>query len=176
MTSLPLSSAEFGTTTRRASVAGPPSDRKVHVIHPTGNQFVRALLLALQRSGARYHFYTSLGFAAGRFASRAVLPLALRRELQRRSDPIPASCISSRPLRELCRIVATRLSLRPLTTHETGAWSVDAIYRDLDRHVASDVRAWDNVSEREVIYGYEDGCAESFASARQRGVRCVYDL
>ena len=175
MTSLPPGSAEFGTVTRRASAARPPSDR-VHVIHPTGNEFVRALLLALQRSGARYHFYTTLGFAAGRFAGRAFLPSALRRELQRRSYPIPASCISSRPLRELCRIVATRLSLRPLTKHETGAWSVDAIYRDLDRHVASDVRAWDDVSEREVIYGYEDGCVESFASARQRGVRCVYDL
>jgi glycosyltransferase involved in cell wall biosynthesis len=46
----------------------------------------------------------------------------------------------------------------------------------LDRHVADHVRRSRQTTDLDVIYGYEDGCLETFKAARERGVDCIYDL
>ena len=55
----------------------------------------------------------------------------------------------------------------------TGAFSVDAILRDLDRKVADRLRKIDSVDS---IFAYEDAALESFRAARDRGLKRIYDL
>jgi glycosyltransferase involved in cell wall biosynthesis len=65
------------------------------------------------------------------------------------------------------------MGLSQLTRHETGPLSVDAIYRSLDRKVASWLlRATDVLA----VYAYEDGALESFRAAQQQGIRVIYEL
>src|SRR5207302_6057531 len=57
--------------------------------------------------------------------------------------------------------------------HETGAFSVDAVLRALDRKVAGRLRKIDNC---DAIYAYEDGALQSFRAARDLGLKRIYDL
>ena len=57
--------------------------------------------------------------------------------------------------------------------HETGAFSVDAVFRELDRKVAERLRQIDNCA---AVYAYEDGALETFRAARDRDLKRIYDL
>jgi glycosyltransferase involved in cell wall biosynthesis len=65
-----------------------------------------------------------------------------------------------------------------LDRHETGWASVDQVYRDLDRAVAANIQgeARGAASSVVAVYGYEDGCLETFRAAKKRGLKCFYDL
>ena len=60
-----------------------------------------------------------------------------------------------------------------LTRHERGMFSIDAVYRSLDRAAARRVATLGGLS---AVYAYEDGAAATFRAARERGLRCIYDL
>lgn len=77
-----------------------------------------------------------------------------------------------RAIRELGRILASKANLKYLTRREQGVFSIEAVYRDIDRRVARSIRK----GRGEAVYAYEDGALESFRTARQNGVRCIYDL
>ncbi len=64
---------------------------------------------------------------------------------------------------------------RPVSNsrHETGAFSIDSVFRELDKKVAQRLRELDSVR---AIYAYEDGALESFRAARERGLKRIYDL
>jgi glycosyltransferase involved in cell wall biosynthesis len=93
----------------------------------------------------------------------------------RRTYQLPAERLHARPRRELARLLAQKLGWHALTRHETGWASVDQVYRSLDLHVARSLsgRAAEGVT---AIYGYEDGCLETFRAAKQLGLGRVYDL
>jgi hypothetical protein len=79
------------------------------------------------------------------------------------------------PAREVARLALAPFRT-PLTRHETGWASVDAVYQALDRTVATWVK---NSAHREKItwvYGYEDGALATFRAARDSGVRRAYEL
>jgi len=78
-----------------------------------------------------------------------------------------------RPLREVVRLSAERGFLGRLTRRETGWASADAIYRDLDSHVAQRLTGLHGLQG---IYAYEDGACHSFESAEQLGLKRFYDL
>jgi len=127
------------------------------VSHPTGNAFVRALLEGLEKEGRLARFFTTVKSGT------------------RRAYPVPPERIQTSPVRELTRLALARFG-SPLTRHETGWASVDAVYRALDRTVARWVK---NSAQREKItwvYGYEDGALEMFRAARDAGVRRAYEL
>lgn len=146
----------------------------VLVSHPTGNPNVRAVLRALERSGALHSFHTSLAVPR-RMAQASFIPSSLRRELARRVfGEVPASKTQSRPYRELVRVVAGRLGLRSLIRHEVGFASVDRVYEDLDRAVARDLESPGNGVR--AIYAYEDGALHSFRTARQHNIQTIYEL
>ena len=125
------------------------------VTHPTGNAFVRALLHGLDEAGRLERFFTTIT------------------DGHRRAYPLPPERIDTSPARELTRLALQRLGT-PLTAHETGWASVDAVYRALDLRVAEWVRR-----ERpglDWVYGYEDGALETFRAAREAGIRRAYEL
>lgn len=153
---------------RRTSMAP-----RVFLAHPSGNQFFRHLAVALRDAGLLERAFTCIDWRGG-FGLDRFLPGGLRAELSRRSFSrdlgIP---IRRHSWRETGRLAAGRCGLRRLTAHETGVFSVDAVYQDFDRWVAANL---DRASAGNIVYAYEDAADATFARAAQEGWRCVYDL
>jgi glycosyltransferase involved in cell wall biosynthesis len=146
---------------------------QVTLAHPSGNQFFRHLAVALRDSGMLGQIFTCIDWK-GRLGSDRFLPAALRSELCRRGFSRELRVeVSSHPWREASRLAASRLGLRRLTTHESGIFSVDAVYRDFDRWVA---RRLSSDAKMKVVYAYEDAAEATFVRGKQEGWRCVYDL
>lgn len=143
--------------------------------HPTGNANVRALLDGAMRAQCLGGYATALGFAggSGRFAG---LPPGLAAELHRRCYELPAELMLSRPGREALRLLARKLHLDAFTRRETGWASVDAVYRDLDRHVAGRLETWRRQRRLSAVYAYEDGALATLQAARRLGLTAAYDL
>jgi len=140
--------------------------------HPTGNANSRAALNGLFDFSLLAAFHTSVAMFSGNvWYMLARLPSG--RELKRREYADRFKPITwQRPYREIGRILAAKVRLTSLTRHETGIFCVDAVYRDLDRTVAKRLvqMAVDGV------YAYEDGSLETFRVAKNRGIKCFYDL
>jgi glycosyltransferase involved in cell wall biosynthesis len=139
--------------------------------HPIGNEFVRHALTAFDRAGMLGEFWTTLSWNPHSPINR-MLPSRFREILQRRSFP---NSIRSRtraiPLRETIRLLAGGIGVT--SKHETGTFSIDTIFRELDRKVADRLR---KIDECNSVYAYEDGALETFHAARDRGFKRVYDL
>ncbi|MFO0001626.1 MAG: glycosyl transferase family 1, partial [bacterium] len=98
----------------------------------------------------------------------------LTRQLARRCfTEVPFPLQHSHPLRELARLSLPHHLLPPLHRHETGALSVDGVYRWFDSQVAGRLTALPSLR---AVYAYEDAALQTFQVARARGVRRVYDL
>ena len=142
--------------------------------HPTGNEFVRAALEAFDRAGMLGEFWTTLSWNPKSPINRG-LPRRLREILQRRSFP---QTIRARtrtvPGREMIRLFAGTVGLT--SKHETGAFSIDAVLRALDRKVAERLRKIEPPEIFDSVYAYEDGALETFRAARDRGFKRIYDL
>jgi glycosyltransferase involved in cell wall biosynthesis len=134
----------------------------IAVSHPTGNQFVRALLSGLEKKGMLARFFTTLNAPGENFLRW--LPVSLREQIGRRAFDLPGSKITSYPLREITRLLVK----------SPGQASVDAVYTGLDSAVAAWVRG--NYAEIDAVHCYEDGALETFRAAGEAGVRRVYEL
>ncbi len=140
--------------------------------HPTGNANVRHAALGLFRAGLLDEFWTCLDFRAPALVER-LLPQRVVGQLRRRRYPDElASTIHTRPMHEMIRLAAPKLGLRGLARHETGPFSVDAVYRELDRQVARRIRS----GKFRAVYSYEDGAEYTFREARRQGACTFYDL
>lgn len=148
---------------------------KVLLSHPTGNQFVRALIARLSAQGLLSEFDTTIATNANSKWLK-LLPGKLSGELLRRTYPIPSQQINTFPLRELIRNTLPKLGLKNITRHETGWASVDAVYQHLDRNVAARLSTFKNENKPGAVYAYEDGAGYTFKQARQLGLTCFYDL
>jgi glycosyltransferase involved in cell wall biosynthesis len=146
----------------------------VDLVHPTGNQFVRYLLQALDEKGMLGAFHTTLGFSASTWTR--FLPGPIRAECLRRTYPMAAKKLRTRPGRESLRLAAQKFRWSRLNRHEEGWASLDQVYQDLDRAVARRIKHRGPAKTVDGIYGYEDGCLETFRAARGRGLKCFYDL
>lgn len=140
--------------------------------HPTGNANVRHAALGLFRAGLLDEFWTCLNFRAPAGLQK-LLPARVTGQLRRRAYPPElASVIHTRPIREVIRLFAPGLGFPGLVQHETGRFSVDAVYQSLDRAVAR------RLGQRPFrgVYAYEDGAEFAFIEARRRGLSTLYDL
>ena len=142
------------------------------VSHPTGNANVRQALQAFADASLLQEFHTGVSWRPDGFWGR-LAPARLRAELNRRSFPGVESFVRAHPLREAGRLACQAMRWQRLIEHERGVFSVDAVYRDLDRMVA---RRLTSRSPPVAVYGYEDGAADTFAAARAAGLRTFYDL
>ena len=141
--------------------------------HPMGNTFARELAKGLVESGLLTEHWTALDYPERETWLRW-LPVSARRQMQRRRLPDEVKPFTRlRPWMELGRLFGPRLGRGDWSAHEHGRFSVDRVFHDLDRRIAR------RLTERKDVRGvylYEDGAAESFAVARELGVRTFYDL
>jgi len=149
--------------------------RMVLLAHPFGNQFVRALLGALDRVGLLAKFVTALGWSNSS-PLLAELPQKMRGQMARRDYDLPHYQIKTHPAREMVRLLANSLGQNWLTEHERGWASLDRVWGSLDRFAAKALRESQQRQNIGVVYGYEDGSEQLFTAARELGVRRVYDL
>jgi alpha-maltose-1-phosphate synthase len=134
---------------------------------------VREATAALIGAGLLSEFWTSVYWRQDAGLNR-VLPHSIRRELNRRTFPrLSARHVHCHPWLELGRLTARGLRLSRLIQHETGRFSVDAVYRALDARVASRLQQDPAI---DAVYAYEDGAWASFRTARQLGVTTIYEL
>jgi glycosyltransferase involved in cell wall biosynthesis len=144
-------------------------------IHPSGNANVRAVLNALDRTERLARFVTTLGWSGSSPVMQAV-PENLRAQMMRRAYDLPHYKIKTHPTREMVRLVAEKFGAGWLTKHETGWASVDRIWRRLDQVAADYLRQNHERLKIRGVYAYEDGAKLSFETARELGVRRIYDL
>ena len=146
---------------------------KIIVSHPTGNANLRGVLQGLENKGILGAFYTSIGNFEGsvwRYLER--LP-GLRDFKRRRYAENLQALTKNYPLKQLGRLVASRFGLSALVTHETGIFSVDAMYHDLDKKVSLSLAKNPQI---DAVYAYEDGAFHTFSTASKSGIVCLYDL
>jgi starch synthase len=139
--------------------------------HPIGNEFVREALVAFDRGGMLAEFWTAISWNPKSPISRA-LPQSVRELFSRRSF---SESIRTRtrtlPAREAMRLLAGAAGLS--SRHETGAFSVDSVFRELDKKVAQRLAKVDHLR---AIYAYEDGAFQSFRAACELDRQRIYDL
>jgi len=148
---------------------------KLILSHPTANNFARAIAYKLAEENMLYEFHTSMAFFPGDITNK-LQNLGPFSEMQRRNFGLQLKPYTRTfPWVEMGRLLASKLHLSRLTKHETGLFSVDAMYRALDRKVASGLeRAAKNGVTG--VYAYEDGALETFLRAKALGLKCIYDL
>lgn len=150
--------------------------RKILFAHPSGNEFVRAALSGIQGSGLLDSFYTSVACFPGSSLDRIATAIPALSDLKKRTFAVNLqSKTKTLPFREMGRIAAAKAGFKNLVKHEVGYFSLDAVYHALDRHVASFIQrsSMDGIG---AVYAYEDGAAFSFKAAKQRDLKCLYDL
>lgn len=148
---------------------------KVTVIHPTGNANVRAALAGFYDARILEAFYTCIATFKGDI-SELLSKFPPLSELKRRQfDKILKPYTKIWPVYESGRLLSSRLGLGKLIKHESGLFSVDAVYKNLDRHVASAIERSASNGQG-AVYAYEDGAVYSFKKAKQYGLQCLYDL
>ncbi len=151
---------------------------KALLVHPFGPPFARHALLALCAASDRCDVATTFAYLPGGRLARMIqsFPTPLRRklslELGRRSwlDGFQGS-VYSRPLRELCRVSIMRSGLCRMFGLRQQSLA-DWVAKDVDEHIAA------LITEHgySLVYGYEDGAAATFRSAKERGAARLYDL
>jgi len=141
--------------------------------HPTGNANVRHAALALEEAGLLAEFWTCVSWNPESPLNR-FLPGKLGSQLCRRALPERLRGKTRHvPWREAGRMLMSPCRIHSLTGHENGLFSIDSVYRSLDRNVARRVARGEGMN---AVYAYEDGASETFAAAKARGFECLYDL
>lgn len=142
--------------------------------HPTANQNVRQTALALAEAGLLEEFWTCVNWRQGGLLDRSLGAAGrLRNELRRRSFPSElAPYLRTFSWREWGRQFAGQAGWAGLTKDETGLFSVEAVYRSLDRRVA---RRLAQPVRCRAVFSYDAGALETFRAAKRRGLFCLYE-
>lgn len=148
---------------------------KTVLSHPTGNQFVRALLTALAEAQLLAEFNTTLAVDPGAKWLN-VLPRAIRQECLRRTFPVAGKQVRTYPVREVARMVLPRIGLARYVQHELGWACLDSVYRAVDKAAARRLPRLVRTGAVGAVYAYEDGAFATFEQAKRLGLKCVYDL
>jgi glycosyltransferase involved in cell wall biosynthesis len=123
----------------------------ITVSHPTVNQYVRALVTALDRRSELRELHTTIAIG-------------------RRSVGIPRRKIRQHPYREILRLLSQRWQHDWLVRHESGWASIDAVAQEFDRHVSR------TLGKDGAVYCYEDSALLTFRAADRIGMKRYYEL
>jgi glycosyltransferase involved in cell wall biosynthesis len=152
---------------------GVTGSRKVIVSHPTGNTNVTAVVNALKEAELLEAFYTCLMWRPESTVAR-LMPGGLRATMQRRARlQLPSELVRTRPARELVRNFLIRSGKKHWITRESSAFSIDSVYRDLDKVVAREMGRYRDAG---AVYAYDDGALYHFRRAPEFGLHRIYDL
>jgi glycosyltransferase involved in cell wall biosynthesis len=145
------------------------------VTHAIGNANVRAALSGFLKGGNLNAFYTA--FAC--FESDLIYRLSKSgrlSEVRRRSYENDLQIFTRQhPFRELGRMIASKLKLSSLTTHESGYFCIDKVLHELDTSLAKEILNSKFIGAN-AVYAYEDGALEAFKAAKLKKMTCLYDL
>lgn len=146
----------------------------VIISHPTGNANVRAAVAGLADADILSEFHTAIASFPGSTLDRlgGIGPLSeiRRRAFEARLQPFTRTW----PWYELGRLAAAKAGLKNLIKHETGLFSVDAVYHNMDSRLT---KRLDKMARKvNAVYAYEDGAMFTFREARRLGLKCLYDL
>jgi len=123
----------------------------ITVSHPTVNEYVRALVRALDRRGALQKFHTTIAFG-------------------QRAVDLANHKIRQHPHREILRLLGQRLRQDWLIRHESGWASVDTVAQEFDRNVSK------GLVQGSAVYCYEDSALATFRAAGRMGIKRYYEL
>lgn len=148
---------------------------KIILSHPTGNANVRATARALLNANLLAKFITSIASFSGSMLDNLSFFKPLSAIRRRSYDSALKDLTITSPWREAARLAAAKFGLGKLIEHEKGVFSIDSIYQNLDKKVATTL---ERSCKRNVkgVYAYEDGAVHSFRIARSLGLQCFYDL
>ncbi|MFD2942085.1 glycosyltransferase family 4 protein [Flavobacterium notoginsengisoli] len=148
---------------------------KILISHPSGNSNVRAIVKGFLTQGLLYQFHTSIAVFPNNFWHR-IAGLKGLGDIKRRSfDSGLKAYTEAYPIKELGRMVASKLKMNSLTKSETGVFCVDKVYQNLDKKISKKLQQ----AQKEgltAVYAYEDGALETFTVAKALGLECIYDL
>lgn len=146
---------------------------KIIISHPTGNANVRAALKGLYENKLLSVFYTSIASFPNSFLDK-LSKIAPFSEIGRRQfDPLLKPYTKMIMFKELGRLATSKLSLKILNNQEKGYFSIDSVYKFLDKKVSKDLKKNKNI---DAVYSYEDGALYSFIEAKKLNITCIYDL
>lgn len=143
--------------------------------HPTGNRNVREVMAALLRADQLAEYHTTITANPNSYWLK-ILPDSFKKEWVRRSYNVPKAKLKSHPYLEFARFVLPKLGFGSVIEHESGWASVDAVYKNFDKAVASRLISLANEDKVKAVYAYEDGALETFRQAKRLGFKCIYDL
>jgi glycosyltransferase involved in cell wall biosynthesis len=142
--------------------------------HPTGNAYVRQSAYALAQAQLLAEFWTCINWNPDSPLSR-LLPGSLEKQLKRRTfDSDIRSKIHTYPWKEAGRLLAPKLKCQSLVKHEIGVFSVDRVFQSFDRKIAE--RLESQSPGLKGVYAGEDFARQTFQRARDKGIKCFYDL
>lgn len=141
------------------------------VLHPVGNQNVRALILALQKNKLLDSFHTSIAWRSTVFDRW--FPQKIIKQLKRRQYPgIPNKKIYTYPTTDIARLLLTRLQAK--FSFQCDYFSPERTYDYVDKRTALYIEK--RAKEINVVYGYDDKCLASFRTAKSTpDIRLVYE-
>lgn len=147
-------------------------NKKILVVHPTGNQNSRAVARGLANDDSLHTFITALNIKSENYKW---LPNKIYNELKRRDfSEINGNIKSGASFLECLRLISNKLKINFLTKHEVGVASVDNIYITTDKNAAKYLDK--NSKDIKAVYCYEDGALETFKIAKKHGIICIYEL
>jgi glycosyltransferase involved in cell wall biosynthesis len=129
----------------------PFEDSMITVSHPTVNQYVRALVTALDCRSELRELHTTIAIG-------------------QRSIGIARRKIRQHPYREILRLLGQRWQHEWLVRHESGWASIDAVAQEFDRRVSKTLR------KDRAVYCYEDSALLTFRAADRMGMKRYYEL
>lgn len=148
---------------------------RIILSHPTSNENNRAAAMGLYKAGILSEFHTSVASFPGTIFDKVGRLKPFDIIARRRFDVQLKSVIHTRPWLEIGRNIALKGGFSSFTRHESGIFSVDAVYRDLDKYVSARISKTKK-SHFDAVYSYEDGAIFSFREARRNSLKCFYDL
>jgi len=149
--------------------------KKLVVSHLTGNANVKAALYGFAHAGilAEYHVSMAAFPNSWLYKLGAVGPLS---EIRRRHhEAILKPYTKLWPWMEIGRMIAAKAGIPALVQKETAKFYIDAVVRNLDKHVASQLKNSQKAGAN-AVYGYEDTIQYAFVEAKKLGMACLYDL
>jgi len=146
---------------------------KILLSHLTGNANVRNALLGLYKNNLLHSFHTSISIPKN-FIFYYLTKFKIFNELKRREfDDSLYKITYQYPLKEIARLLCSKLKLYKLIRHETGSFSVDKVYENLDYKVSKFLKKNNSIT---AVYAYEDGALQTFQMAKKLSLKCIYDL
>lgn len=148
---------------------------KILVSHPTLNANSKNLVIGLLKNKLLFKLFTAIAIFPGQLLYKLGSCPKLRDLKRRNLDSTWQPYIRANFFFEFGRLLASKLRLEFLLTHEKGIFCIDRVYQRHDKWVANNLA---RAKKKELfgIYAYEDGALSTFLKAKQLGLYCIYDL